>query len=248
MESWSTSSQHSSSSFEADDEGDTLIFPIDAVNDGTSDHDEASFQQDHVAPSAGQQAEDPRVIRRWATILYRELAGLPPLTPPENLSASHPIEFPDFSDIFDLSDSDLDEPDLTDSAASITAAPSTSVPLNPPVMDPDQPQQPQPQSQAPAPAPAPTTSNEHNNEFVPFNHGHEDVVRAVNFGKSFNPSAFYGSRSNIVPDYYGKRKVTAGADHRLKVWNKQEAQDGTAIWKLVDTWRAHDAEVLDVSL
>ncbi|KAI9888090.1 MAG: epoxide hydrolase, soluble (sEH) [Watsoniomyces obsoletus] len=43
-------------------------------------------------------------------------------------------------------------------------------------------------------------------------------------------------------NFYGKRKVTGSADHRLKVYDRQS--DGT--WKLIDTWRGHDAEIIDI--
>jgi hypothetical protein len=36
--------------------------------------------------------------------------------------------------------------------------------------------------------------------------------------------------------------VTASSDHRLKVWDKKD--DG---WTVTDVWKAHDAEVTDVS-
>ena len=45
-------------------------------------------------------------------------------------------------------------------------------------------------------------------------------------------------------DFYGKRKVTGSADHRLKVYD--HLPDGQ--WKLIDTWRGHDAEILDVTV
>jgi nucleoporin SEH1 len=61
-------------------------------------------------------------------------------------------------------------------------------------------------------------------KFTTFDHGHNDLVLAVDF------------------NFYGNRMVTAGSDHKLKVWDKKE--DGQ--WALVDTWRAHDAEVVDV--
>jgi len=44
-------------------------------------------------------------------------------------------------------------------------------------------------------------------------------------------------------NFYGTRLVTASSDHRLKVWDKK--RDTT--WELVDSWRAHDAEITDVS-
>ena len=43
-------------------------------------------------------------------------------------------------------------------------------------------------------------------------------------------------------NYYGTRMVTASSDHKLKVWDRKD--EG---WTLVDVWKAHDAEVTDVS-
>jgi nucleoporin SEH1 len=60
--------------------------------------------------------------------------------------------------------------------------------------------------------------------FQTFNHGHQDLVLAVDF------------------NYFGNRMVTASSDHRLKVWDKKDDS-----WTLVESWKAHDAEILDVS-
>lgn len=60
--------------------------------------------------------------------------------------------------------------------------------------------------------------------FLRFNHGHQDLVLAVDY------------------NFYGNRMVTASSDHRLKVWDRKD--EG---WILTDTWKAHDAEVTDVS-
>jgi nucleoporin SEH1 len=60
--------------------------------------------------------------------------------------------------------------------------------------------------------------------FSTFDHEHADLVLAVDF------------------NFYGTRMVTASSDHRLKVWDKKD--DG---WSLIDSWRAHDAEIVDVS-
>jgi nucleoporin SEH1 len=60
-------------------------------------------------------------------------------------------------------------------------------------------------------------------KFSTFEHRHHDLVLAVDF------------------NFYGNRMVTASSDHRLKVWDKREEN-----WILIDTWRAHDAEVVDV--
>jgi nucleoporin SEH1 len=59
--------------------------------------------------------------------------------------------------------------------------------------------------------------------YTTFDHGHSDLVLAVDF------------------NFYGDRMVTASSDHRLKVWDKRDDN-----WVLLDSWRAHDAEVVDV--
>jgi nucleoporin SEH1 len=60
--------------------------------------------------------------------------------------------------------------------------------------------------------------------FTTFSHGHQDLVLAVDF------------------NYFGTRMVTASSDHRLKVWDKKDES-----WSLIESWKAHDAEVTDVS-
>ncbi|KAJ5666834.1 hypothetical protein N7462_011243 [Penicillium macrosclerotiorum] len=60
--------------------------------------------------------------------------------------------------------------------------------------------------------------------FADFDAGHRDLVSVTKF------------------NFYGTRIVTASSDHRLKVWDLKEGQ-----WHLTDTWRAHDAEIRDVS-
>lgn len=60
--------------------------------------------------------------------------------------------------------------------------------------------------------------------FQTFAHGHQDLVLAVDF------------------NYFGTRMVTASSDHRLKVWDKKDDS-----WTLVESWKAHDAEIVDVS-
>lgn len=60
--------------------------------------------------------------------------------------------------------------------------------------------------------------------FQTFSHGHQDLVLAVDF------------------NYFGTRMVTASSDHRLKVWDKKDDS-----WTLVESWKAHDAEIVDVS-
>jgi nucleoporin SEH1 len=67
-----------------------------------------------------------------------------------------------------------------------------------------------------------TMASERN--FQTFSHGHQDLVLAVDF------------------NYFGTRMVTASSDHRLKVWDKKDDA-----WSLVESWKAHDAEVVDVS-
>ncbi|KAH8709946.1 WD40-repeat-containing domain protein [Phaeosphaeriaceae sp. PMI808] len=59
--------------------------------------------------------------------------------------------------------------------------------------------------------------------FQTFAHGHQDLVLAVDF------------------NYFGTRMVTAGSDHRIKVWDKKDES-----WTLVENWKAHDAEIVDV--
>ncbi|OCK82056.1 WD40 repeat-like protein [Lepidopterella palustris CBS 459.81] len=59
--------------------------------------------------------------------------------------------------------------------------------------------------------------------FQTFSHGHQDLVLAVDF------------------NYFGTRMVTASSDHKLKVWDRKDDS-----WNLVDSWKAHDAEVVDV--
>ncbi|KAI9729751.1 MAG: epoxide hydrolase, soluble (sEH) [Cirrosporium novae-zelandiae] len=58
----------------------------------------------------------------------------------------------------------------------------------------------------------------------PFDHGHADLVQACH------------------KSYDGRRLVTASSDHRLKVFDRKK--DGTD--QLVDSWTAHDAEIIDV--
>lgn len=55
--------------------------------------------------------------------------------------------------------------------------------------------------------------------------GHRDIVLAVDF------------------NYFGTRMVSAGADHRLEVCDKKDDN-----WVTVDRWKAHDAEITDVSI
>lgn len=57
-----------------------------------------------------------------------------------------------------------------------------------------------------------------------FRHGHEDLVQSIHY------------------NFYGDRLVTGSSDHRIKVWNRKP--DGE--FELVDTWRGHDAEVMEV--
>ncbi|KAF2455057.1 nuclear pore protein [Lineolata rhizophorae] len=64
--------------------------------------------------------------------------------------------------------------------------------------------------------------------FQTFSHGHQDLVLAVDF------------------NFYGTRMVTASSDQRLKVWDRNTKKGATEQWTLVDSWRAHDAEIVDV--
>lgn len=60
--------------------------------------------------------------------------------------------------------------------------------------------------------------------FTDFDAGHRDLVAVTKY------------------NYYGNRLVTASLDHRMKIWDLKDGQ-----WQLIDTWRAHDAEIRDVS-
>lgn len=61
--------------------------------------------------------------------------------------------------------------------------------------------------------------------FADFDAGHRDLVTVTKF------------------NFYGNRIVTASSDHRMKVWDLKDGQ-----WQLIDTWRAHDAEIRDVRI
>lgn len=56
-----------------------------------------------------------------------------------------------------------------------------------------------------------------------FQHGHHDSILACDF------------------NFYGTRMVSASVDHQLKVWDRKED-----IWSITDSWKAHDAEIVDV--
>ncbi|KAJ5175987.1 uncharacterized protein N7482_001864 [Penicillium canariense] len=60
--------------------------------------------------------------------------------------------------------------------------------------------------------------------FADFDAGHRDLVAVTKF------------------NFYGNRLVTASSDHRMKVWDLKDGQ-----WQLMDTWRAHDAEIRDAT-
>ncbi|KAJ5784866.1 uncharacterized protein N7503_010078 [Penicillium pulvis] len=60
--------------------------------------------------------------------------------------------------------------------------------------------------------------------FADFDAGHRDIVTVTKF------------------NFYGNRIVTASADHRMKVWDMKDGQ-----WQLLDTWKAHDAEIRDAT-
>ncbi|KAL4903649.1 hypothetical protein BDW74DRAFT_37236 [Aspergillus multicolor] len=61
-------------------------------------------------------------------------------------------------------------------------------------------------------------------DFSDFDSGHRDLVTVTKF------------------NFYGNRIVTASSDHRMKVWDQKDGE-----WQLLDTWRAHDAEILDAA-
>ncbi|EME38446.1 hypothetical protein DOTSEDRAFT_140756 [Dothistroma septosporum NZE10] len=63
------------------------------------------------------------------------------------------------------------------------------------------------------------------NGFHKFSHGHQDLLLAVSY------------------NFYGTRMATASADHKVKVWDRNEK---TGQWVVADVWTAHDAEVTDV--
>lgn len=60
--------------------------------------------------------------------------------------------------------------------------------------------------------------------FADFDTDHRDLVTVTKF------------------NFYGNRIMTASSDHRMKVWDQKDGE-----WQLIDTWRAHDAEIRDVS-
>jgi len=64
-----------------------------------------------------------------------------------------------------------------------------------------------------------------NNGFHRYSHGHTDLVLAVSHNTD------------------GTRAATASSDHRVKVWERDEA---SGQWSAIDTWIAHDAEVTDI--
>ncbi|KAI5365990.1 Putative WD40/YVTN repeat-like-containing domain superfamily, Sec13/Seh1 family [Septoria linicola] len=63
------------------------------------------------------------------------------------------------------------------------------------------------------------------NGFHRFSHGHQDLLLSTSF------------------NFYGTRMATASADHKVKVWDRN---DKTNQWIVTDVWVAHDAEVIDV--
>ncbi|KAI9691269.1 MAG: epoxide hydrolase, soluble (sEH) [Bogoriella megaspora] len=58
---------------------------------------------------------------------------------------------------------------------------------------------------------------------VIFDHGHQDLVLAVDY------------------NFYGTRMATASSDHTIRVWERHADS-----WEPLDSWKAHDAEVTDV--
>lgn len=63
------------------------------------------------------------------------------------------------------------------------------------------------------------------NGFHRFSHGHQDLLLSVSY------------------NFYGTRMASASADHKVKVWDRNEK---TGQWVVTDVWTAHDAEVTDV--
>jgi hypothetical protein len=63
-----------------------------------------------------------------------------------------------------------------------------------------------------------------NTEFKPLTHGSKDIVLAAHY------------------NVYGKRLVTGGADHRIRVFEKNQEDK----WETFEVWKAHNAQVLDV--
>ena len=64
-----------------------------------------------------------------------------------------------------------------------------------------------------------------NNGLHRFSHGHQDLLLAISY------------------NFYGTRMATASADHKVKVWDRN---DQSGQWSVTDVWTAHDAEVTDV--
>lgn len=62
--------------------------------------------------------------------------------------------------------------------------------------------------------------------FAVLQHGHRDMVEATAFNS------------------YGDRFASSSADGKIKVYNRHK--DG--LWNLTDTWGAHTAEILQVSI
>ncbi|KAI9799484.1 MAG: epoxide hydrolase, soluble (sEH) [Piccolia ochrophora] len=79
-------------------------------------------------------------------------------------------------------------------------------------------------------------------DFTRFDHGHHDLVRTVCYSRDSCYIVVSESMLNDT-DFYSDKICTGSADHTLKVFKKNR-DDG--VWKLIDTWRAHDAEVLEV--
>lgn len=63
------------------------------------------------------------------------------------------------------------------------------------------------------------------NGFHRFSHGHQDLLLSVSY------------------NFYGTRMASASADHKVKVWDRNEQ---TGQWIVTDVWTAHDAEVTSV--
>jgi hypothetical protein len=73
--------------------------------------------------------------------------------------------------------------------------------------------------------PGPSFTSPGMNTSGTFAHGHHDIVQAMHY------------------NFQDTRMLTASSDHHIKVWNRK----GEKGWELLDTWRGHDAEIMDVS-
>lgn len=76
--------------------------------------------------------------------------------------------------------------------------------------------------------------------FHKFAHGHQDLLLAISY------------------NYYGTHMATASSDHRVRVWERDDAHltsgtltpggaSGANGWHVLDSWVAHDGEVTDIA-